>query len=538
MPAAAISDVSVVGSRSGAHAGDLLAYSQGDGASFVPTQPFAEGERVQVRATIDAGGARQLVTDEFAVAQQDELTRTPETIHGGSASEVQRFRSRPDLRPPFVTVTASSPAVAPGDVFVAPYTGPGQAGPMIFDGQGALVWFEPLPTDTFATNFRVQEYFGEPVLTWWQGDISVHGFGIGEDVIENSAYEEIARIRAGNGVAADLHDVQLTPQGTALITAYEPIRCDLSPVGGSPDGAVTDGIVQEVDVRTGLVMFQWSSLDHVALSESYANVRDSSARSPFDYFHINSIDVDPDGTLLVSARNTWTVYEIDRRTGEIVWRLGGKRSDFAIGAGAATAWQHDPRVLADGEISIFDNGASPAVHSQSRAIVLSLDEQSRTATLVQQIFHPPPLLAESQGNVQSLANGDWLVGWGQEPELSEFDAAGALLFDARLPPHTQSYRAFRFQWTGTPRERPAFAFVASRHGAGTVYASWNGATLVSEWRVLAGSGATRLAPVAQAPRSGFETAIALPTGTSGRYVTVQALDAGGSVLGTAAVART
>jgi hypothetical protein len=534
----AISRVSVVGSHSGAHAGRLLAYSQGDGASFVPAQPFSEGERVEVRAQVRSGGAQRVVSDEFAVADQDALSRTPETIHAGHSSEVQGFVSRPDLRPPAVTVTASSPAVAPGYEFAAPYTGPGQAGPMILDQSGGLVWFRPLPPDTFATNFQVQEYLGQPVLTWWQGDISIHGFGLGEGVIANRSYAEIAHVRAGNGVEEDLHDLQLTPQGTALITAYEPILCDLSSVGGSSYTGVTDGVLQEIDVKTGLVMFQWTSLDHVGLDESYSNVHETSTSSPFDFFHINSINLDPDGTLLLSARNTWTVYELDPRTGEIVWRLGGKRSSFAMGAGTATAWQHDPRVLPDGAISIFDNGASPSVHRQSRGIVVTLNGQAKSATLAEQIVHPSPLLADSQGNVQALANGDWFVGWGQDPALSEFSASGALLFDAHFPASTQSYRDFRFTWTGTPTEAPAFAFHRATGAAGTVYASWNGATLLADWRVLAGASANALNPVAQAPRSGFETAIPLPAGAAARYMTVQALNAAGQVIGAAATAKT
>ncbi|MEA2209693.1 MAG: hypothetical protein QOF54_2170 [Solirubrobacteraceae bacterium] len=536
-PARAISHVSVVGSRSGTHDGRLLAYSQGDGASFVPSRPFAEGERVQVRAQVRAGGSTAAVSDVFAIADQDALTTTPETTHPGSTSEVQSFRSRPDLRPPVVTVTASSPAVAPGYEFAAPYTGPGQAGPMILDQSGGLVWFKPLPSDTFAANFRVQQYLGQPVLTWWQGDISVHGFGIGEGIIANGSYAEIAQVRAGNGVRADLHELQLTPQATALITAYEPILCDLSSVGGSSYAAVTDGVVQEVDVRTGLVMFQWTSLDHVALDESYTNPHEASTSTPFDFFHVNSINLDPDGTLLVSARNTWAVYELDPRSGQIVWRLGGKRSSFALGPGTSTAWQHDPRVLASGALSIFDNGSSPTVHRQSRGIVVTIDPGSKRATLDAQLVHPSPLVAESQGNLQALQGGDWFIGWGQDPHLSELDASGTVLFDARFPAHTQSYRSFRFAWSGTPGEPPAFAFQPGGGGAGTAYASWNGATALAGWRVLSGAGEHALAPVAQAPRSGFETAIAIPPGAAAPYMTVQALDAAGHVLATAPVGK-
>jgi Arylsulfotransferase (ASST) len=536
VPAGDLKRISVVGSRSGAHAGRLLAYSQGDGASFLPSRPFAEGERVSVRARVRAGGGRRALLDRFAIAREDSITSTPETIHRGAAGEVQGFRSRPDLRPPTVSVTMKSAAVAAGEEFVAPYSGPGQAGPMILDQSGGLVWFKPLPTYTSAANFEVQEYDGEPVLTWWQGVISVHGFGRGEDLIADESYTDVAHVKAGNGYDADLHDFQLTRQGTALITVYDPVLCNLSAIGGPARGAVTDGVLQEVDVRTGLVMFQWSSLDHVGLNESYEPVRNSTTSSPFDFFHINSINVDQDGSLLISARNTWAVYDLDARSGKIIWRLGGRRSTFALGPGARTAWQHDPRELADGSISIFDNGASPAVHHQSRGIVLDIDPQHRRATLLSQLTSPSPLLAESQGNMQALANGDWFLGWGQVPDFSEFGASGQLLFDAHLPAHDQSYRSFRFLWTGTPAHPPLFAVAPDAHGLGTVYASWNGATLVAGWRVLAGPTPASLTPVAQVARSGFETAIALPPGIVGPYLTVQALDATGAVIGSARTA--
>jgi Arylsulfotransferase (ASST) len=537
VPAGELSGVSVVGAQTGAHTGRLIAYSQGDGGSFLPTRPFAEGERVTVHVQLRSGGAVHRLIDQFAIAHQDTISTTPETIHPGGPGEVQSFRSRPDLRPPTVAVTVRSPAVEPGDEFVAPYTGPGQAGPMILDQNGGLVWFKALPTNISATNLRVQEYLGKPVLTWWQGDISVHGFGRGEDVIADSTYTDIAHIKAGNGDEADLHELQLTPQGTALITAYDPLLCNLSSVGGPGYGAVTDGLFQEIDVKTGLVMFQWTSLDHVGLGESYTPVKTASTGWPFDFFHINSIDLEQGGSLLISGRNTWTVYDIDGQTGQILWRLGGKQSSFTSGPGTRTAWQHDPRELPNGSISVFDNGSAPTVHGQSRGIVVSLDPQQKTATLVSQILHPPALIAESQGNMQALANGDWFLGWGQAPDFSELSATGQLLFDAHFPGRTQSYRAFRFAWAGTPAHSPAFVVQPAAHGGGTVYASWNGATLVAGWRVLAGPSATSLKPVVEAARSGFETAITLPAGTAGPDVAVQALDAGGNVLGASAEQR-
>jgi hypothetical protein len=534
VPASALRVISIRGSQTGVHSGRLRAYSQGDGASFLPRAKFEEGERVTVHARVREGRSWRGLVDRFAIAQRDPISETPQPLHTGNPREIQVFHSRPDLRPDDVIVTTATPGAAPGEVFAAPYGGPGQAGPMIVGEDGTMVWFKPLAIGHAAANLQVQAFNGRPVLTWWQGLLSVHGFGLGEGVIDDATYTEIARVRAGNGYRADLHELRLTPQGTALITAYAPIRCNLADVGGSADGAVVDGVVQEIDVRTGLVMFEWTSLDHVGLDESYEAARRSSAAAPFDFFHINSINLDADESLLISARNTWAVYELDSRTLQVLWRLGGKRSSFHMGPGTATAWQHDPREVAESEISIFDNGSSPAVRGQSRGIVVRIDREHRTATLVSQLTHSPRLLVPSQGNLQLLANGDWFLGWGQKPYFSELSPTGATLFDGHFPVGAESYRDFRFPWTGSPAHRPALTLA---RGARAVYASWNGATLVASWQVLAGSSANSLQAIARAPRSGFETAVPVRALPSGSYVTVQALDASGTVLGTGPVER-
>jgi hypothetical protein len=536
LPVRDLTILSVTGSRSGTHRGHLAAYSQGDGASFVPSRAFLPGERVSVRARVRVGGSWRSLSDVFAVAHPDAISSTPERIRGGGPAEEQSFHSRPDLHPPTVAVTADSPAAAPGDVFVAPYGGPGQAGPMILEPSGGLVWFKPLPRFTSATNFQVQEYAGKPVLTWWQGDISVHGFGTGEDEIADSAYDVIARVRGGNGHRADLHEFALTPQGTALITSYFPVLCDLASVGGSSYAGLTDGVFQVVDVRTGLVEYEWTSLDHVALGESYSSPRRASTAFPYDFFHVNSLSVDRDGSVLISARNTWALYDLEAATGQIRWRLGGKHTSFAGAPATRTAYQHDPRELPDGTISIFDNGSSPTVHPQSRAIVVRLEPQSRTVTLLAQLTHTPALVVESQGNVQALPGGDWFIGWGQEPFFSESSPSGQQLFDAHFPVHEQSYRSFKLPWSALPDHAPALAYVPGEAG-GTVYASWNGATGVASWRVETGSSPHAMKPLLTVPRSGFETAIALPAGATGPYLEVQALGPEGAVMHSSAAVR-
>jgi len=325
-----------------------------------------------------------------------------------------------------------------------------------------------------------------------------------------------------------LHEFSITPRDTAFITIYQEVPMDLSAVGGAKEGVVLDGVLQEIDIENGDVLFEWHSLDHVALDETYSEPPEDPGY-PLDYFHINSIDIDHDGDLLVSAKRTSAVYKIGRETGGVIWRLGGKRSDFEMGEGTRFAYQHDARRQPDGTITIFDNGASPKVHDQSRGIVLELETDSMTATLAREYTSPDEPLSSSQGNMQVLPNGNVFVGWGSAPFLSEFDSEGGLLFNATFPGGDQSYRAFRLQWSGYPTDNPA---IAAKPGAGdkvTVYASWNGATEVESWQVLAGPAADRLEPIGSAPRKGFETTITVSTKEP--YVGLRAKDGSGRVLG-------
>ena len=529
-PASAISDVGAKGSFSGEHGGKLRAYSQGDGASFVPADQFLPGETVTVHGKLRHGSRTHPFAYHFVVATQDALPYSqPGVPSGNDYNEKMHFHSAPTLEAPVVSVTARSPSSAPGDIFAAPYSGPGPAGPMIFDEAGNLVWFDPLPGGVAATNLQVQQLAGKPVLTWWQGYIPKQGFGEGEELIYDSSYEQIGRVHAGNGYKADLHDFKVNPNGTAVLTVFNPIDCNLSEVGGPTGGAVTDSVFQELDLRTGLVRREWHSLDHVPLADSYSSATGASREWPFDYFHVNSVDQNADGTTLISARNTWAMYELNTTTGQLENAIGGHHSGVKLGEGARTAYQHDATALGGGEISVFDNGSVPKVHPQSRGLVLALNSQSDAATIIAQFEHSPALTSDSQGNIQQLENQDMFVGWGSEPYFSEYDAAGALLFDAHWHGSYESYRGYRFAWTGAPHSPPQIAAASASGGQMAVYASWNGDTRTTSWRVLSGASKQSLAPVATAARSGFETAIAAP---AAKFVAVQALDQSGAVIGT------
>jgi hypothetical protein len=531
VPAPALSGLSVRGSKTGTHRGRVRGYSQRDGASFLPARPFRAGESVTVKGTLRIGSRRHRFAFSFIVASQDFAAPTPLPhfpVHGAT----QRFISRPDLEPPVIAVTTRSASSAPGYLFAAPYNGPGPNGPMIFDEAGNPVWFHPLPANTYATNLQIQRYARRPVLSWWQGSITTQGVGDGEEVIDNAAYQQIVRVHAGNGYKIDLHDFHISPRNTALIPVLSSIACNLSAVDGPEAGAVVDSIIQELDLKTGLVRREWHSLDHVPLSSSYTSPLPGSAKLPFDYFHINSLDPQSDRAMLISGRDTWALYELSTRTGQVVSQIGGKHSTVKLGPGATTAWQHDATVLAGGRISIFDNGALPAIHPQSRGIVVAINQHTKTDTLVAQFEHPaPPLSAASQGNIQVLPNGNVFIGWGAAPYFSEFSPQGQLIFDAHTTPYN-SYRVFRLPWTGAPAHPPAVAVASGPSGGSaplTVYASWNGDTRTASWRVLAGPSPKQLAPVASAPKEGFETAINAPPAA---YVAVQALDPSGAVLAT------
>jgi Arylsulfotransferase (ASST) len=530
VPAADIHGVAVVGRRSGHHAGRLESYSQGDGASFLPDTPFDTGEQVRVQAVVDTGaGSRQIafqfrVDDPYPTAGAAEFPNPT-----ASPADYQSFATMPGAQAPILNVTTPDRDPAAGDILTTNGPGPGQYGPLIYTPQGRLVWFERLPAGETAEDLNEQTYEGRRVLTWWRGRVLSLGFGEGENLVVNSSYQTVARVKGGNGLRADLHEFQLAPDGVAYITAYNPIRCNLASAGGSADGTIVDTAIQEIDMRTGLVRWEWHSLDHVAVSESQTSAPKS---TPWDWFHLNSIDPEPGGDLFISARNTWTGYQLEGGSGRILWRLGGSKSSFKMGPGTTTAWQHDGRILPDGEITLFDDGSNPPVHSQSRAVRIALDTKTHEARLSRAFTHPGlPLLASSQGNVQTLANGNTVVGYGGVPQISEYAADGTLLFDAHMPYEMIFYRSYRFAWNGRPATPPAIFANLNNTGEETiVHISWNGATEVSAWRVLAGARPGSLSAQATLGTSEFESTGIVPKKYA--YAAVQALGSSGQVLAT------
>jgi EmrB/QacA subfamily drug resistance transporter len=461
------------------------------------------------------------------------------------------FVSAPNLHPPKLhangpTATAD---LAGGYVLTANFYNlnyppmVGQSGPLILDKDLQPVWFEAVPESMVASNLSAQRYLGKPVLAWWQGVVTNTGSTeSGEDVVVDRHYRTVARLKGADGWKITLHEFLISGED-AWVTANKDVAKDLSAYGGAYNGALIDSAVQEYDLKTGRLLKTWDALKHIPLGDSYATVPTNAF--PWDAYHVNAIDLTGKNTFLVSMRNTWGAYLVEADTGKVLWTLGGKRSDFRFGRGAEFQWQHDVTLAAgssiDGpaaDVTMFDDhccqltggGTSVPATGPSRGLLLELDTAKRTAKLVAQYPGGDAFESEYMGDTQPLANGDVFIGWGSEPYLSEYSPSGRRLLEGSFPSPDLSYRSTVAPWIGLPATLPAAAARPAPGGGTLVYASWNGATRLKAWRVLAANGAGgRLRPVASATRSGFETAIPVAPGYT-RFE-VQALDGAGQAIG-------
>jgi len=529
IPASKAGPITVRGGRSGNHSFSRRRHSDDRGFSLVMRRPFRKSERVKVSTRLAIPGARRgdyRFRVENIGGPRVKRTGNSPLFPAGPA----QFRSRPDLLPPTLDVRRSLPGAGSDPIFV----GAKSRGSAIYDPTGDPIWFRP----GRSTDFRTQTYRGKPVLTWFESPTEGSGLNRNSYTIANQAYRVIKRFVPGNGYAADSHEFRLTPRNTAYITSYRSVRRDLRYLGLSRNGRVSDSIAQEIDLKTGRVIWEWHSLDHVPIRQSYANGPKVPGH-PYDYFHINSIIDTPDGNVMISGRSANAIYKVSRSTGRVIWTLGGKTSDFELGPGALFSWQHDAQPLPGNRVSLFDNADSPVADApwadQSRGLVLQLDNRAGTATVANEFTHPQKPIAPTQANVQSLASGNFLVGWGQIPWITEYSPDGEILFDATVRDTGSFYRAYRLPWSGRPNTSVDIHAEPIDSRSVRVWASWNGDTSVRTWRVQAGPSGDSLSAVGEFPRNGFETAMTAPTDQD--FVKVQGLGADGRVIGGSAAVK-
>lgn len=447
------------------------------------------------------------------------------------------FQSRPDLDPPKIDMDIRSQPDDEKDLKT--FLGPkGQTaddeeswvGGLILDSAGEPVWARQGSGQMW--DLRVQEYQGESVLTWWEG-LAETPHTAGEVVMLDDSYNEIARVGMGGDLAhntADLHETTITEDGTMFLLSYVKTQTDLSSVGGPKDGWAWEGVVQEVDIESGEPVVEWHSLEDVPVNQTQSKFKDGEGteEEPFDYIHLNSVAEDDDGdSLLVSARNTHAVYQLDRETTDLNWVLGGSANDFDMGEGATFAWQHDAIRRDDGTLTLFDNHAAPRL-GDTRGLRLALDEKTMKAKVVTEYRAPDDRSSGSQGNLQVLDNGNVFIGWGSEPFYSEFTEDGKLLYDASFTGGS-NYRAYRFDWQATPSAPPTATTSEPSADITRVHMSWNGATEVAAWRILSGDDVEQLEETAVVDRTGFETAADITP--LGSRIVVEAVDENGRTLG-------
>jgi EmrB/QacA subfamily drug resistance transporter len=452
------------------------------------------------------------------------------------------FVSAPGLHPPkIVADMGAAGRVVPGYIILGNFydltsgTMVGQSGPLILDNHVQPVWFRPAPKDALASNLEVQTYHGHPVLTWWQGVVSRTGLTeSGEDIVVNQHYQQIVTLKGQDGWVPTLHEMVISGND-AWVTADKNIPMNLSRYGGTSDGVLDDSAVQEYDLATGKLVYTWDALDHLPLSDSHA--QPPANGFPWDAYHVNSISLAGEGKFLVSMRNTWAAYMVDAKSGQIDWQLGGKHSSFKVPRDALFQWQHDVRLHPGSVVTLFNDnccqisgaGTYLAPAGPSKGLVLKLDLKAGTVTLLAQYTHGKGYAAAYMGNVELLPGGNVFIGWGQQPNFSEYTKSGKLIFDASFPGPDLSYRALVEQWEGLPLYPPKATAIRTATGT-AIYASWNGATNVAAWRALAGSNQADLAPVSRKAKIGFETAFQVKGNFN--VFEVQALNAKGQVIGT------
>ena len=553
-----IDSVKALGSRTGLHSGHLSAQPDDQGSAFHPAHAFSLGERVTVTAALrspaagtasGAEGSRRLRWS-FAIARPANLQQTSagavdddlglaRSPARASTPRTHSFVTEPRFHVPWISMHGKDTDTASGDIFLDTQNS-GQPAALLLNPRGELRWYEPSNAahrGPSIFNTRVQRYKHHRVITYWQGLVVPPGVGHGQGHILNSSYKTIHTVRAGDGYekqGIDLHEFTLGHEGkeaTAFVQIWSPVQRNLTSVGGPANGTVLDWIIQEIDIATNKVIWEWHALGHVPISASYQRYVPG---QPYDYFHLNSIQQLPDGRILISARHTWAVYSIEKKSGRIAWELGGKHSSFSMSPGSAFRWQHDATLHGHGILTVFDDGAAP----QSRALEIHL--ANHRANLVHAYTHKPPLLALSQGSTQLLRNRDVFVGWGSRSYFSEYAASGRQIFSGSMRSPIQSYRAYRSVWVGKPLQPPAIAMRKSKAaGRDRIYMSWNGATRVVKWHIEARAASTgRFTSIATVRWTSFETSTRV-LATKGPYFRVQALAANGRALphGTSATVR-
>jgi hypothetical protein len=455
----------VNGSKSHSQSGRLMLSDDRQTIIFLPDRPFSPGESVTVSVpsfSLDDGKTVTPFSFGFKITPREaEATALPSIMYElgdkptaaeleksgwfkGSQKKVSLGKTLSDSLPldfPYFRVTDLGDQ-SPGRIFMSPFGTTSRTTPylMILETSGSLFFYRRLQASGY--DFKVQP---NGMLTYFDTHA---GYFYGMD----SSYKIVDVFKCGNGYATDVHDLQILPNGHALLLGDDPKKVDMSKIvaGGKSNATVIGLVVQEID-RNKNVVFEWRSWDHFQITD--ATHEDLTAQT-IDYVHGNAVQLDTDGNILLSSRHLDEITKINRETGDIIWRWGGKNNQFTfLDDPIGFSHQHDIRRLLTGDITIFDNG-NFHTPSFSRAVEYHLDEDAKTAELVWQYRASPDIYGAYMGDVQRLPNGNTFICWGAGSAISEVKPDGSLVFEIQFDPDVYSYRAFRFPWGPSTDERP------------------------------------------------------------------------------------
>ncbi len=547
LSAADIKDLTfgVRGWKSGAHSGKTILADDHKTVIFRPDHPFTAGEKVYVSiSTVELNHQRYPRISYSFTGATNQQPGTP----GSSQLADPPVPPKPPRSafPDFLTVpqdiphfelSAGTADQSEGYLFLAPfYWTESTVGSylLIMDRQGKLVYYQSVADALDAWDFKVQP----------NGLLSYYDQKNSTIYLMDSRYKVVDSYQAGDGYSADLHDFQLLPNGNALLLVYdaETINMGRFVLGGQRAAEVTGLVIQEMDPSKN-VIFEWRSWDHFPLRDSIARLTDKK----IDLIHANSLELTPDGNLLLSSRNLNEVTKIDLQTGQIIWRLGGKENMFKFVGGEPFAYQHDVRQLPNGNITVFDNHGTPdGGVAPSRGVEYELDEVARTATQVWEYRADSHIFATYMGNTQRLSNGNTLLSWGapytksgyEYRTVTEVAPNNHILFDMTLDQPYVSYRVFLSPWQGHPDTLPALAF--KRDGNTLILGySWNGATEVAAYRLYSGANPNSLMMIDARVKTDFEMQSRLSNLPADQcYFQVAAMDAKGVQLARSKVITT
>ncbi len=249
------------------------------------------------------------------------------------------------------------------------------------------------------------------------------------------------------GFALDVHDLQVLEDGTYYIFGRDHITVDMSQIvpGGNPAATIIAHTIHHMDTNDN-ELWRWNSFDHYDILDvdEYINLTNPT----IDWTHCNSIEITPDGNIIISTRNFNEITKISRQTGEIIWRLGGERNQFQfINDNRGFKRQHDARVLSNGNVALFDNGYT-LVPQYSSYVEYEIDEQNFTATLIRRYSRNGSIYSQTRGGIQELQNGNILVSWDdvQLPFVSEINTGDTTEFEVKYSNHIHQYRSYKFSW--------------------------------------------------------------------------------------------